>query len=70
MQVGKRKASASFFPAGLFKHLERGLYMTKLELLIGIIGSAVAVIVGVVLFCKVVLAFAKQCEEDMRKDKE
>lgn len=43
--------------------------MTQLELLIGIIGSAVMVIVGVVLFCMVVLAFSKQCEEDMKKGK-
>ena len=43
--------------------------MTKLELLIGVIGSAVIVIVGVVLFCMVVLAFAKQCEENMKESK-
>ena len=44
--------------------------MTKLELLILITGSVVAVIGGVVLFCKFVLALAKQCEEDMKRDRE
>ena len=43
--------------------------MTQLELLINIIGSVVVVMVGVVLFCKAVLAFSKQCEEDKKKSK-
>ena len=59
------------FSGWFMQALEKGIiYMTKLELLIGIITSVVAVIAGAVLLCKFFLAWAKQCEEDMRRDRE
>ena len=41
MREGNRKASASFFTGWFITALEKGIiYMTKLELLIGVISSA------------------------------